>query len=208
MNKIFIAMLIFICAPLAHALDTTEEYPLGLSNFEAYSAHGKTEQTLSAVAGYGYSRWLNVSLAVDQIEETELKENHSHICLGNFSQVYTGVIDADVITQIHSEHDKVTTSFGTEISHTHLFWTPYFRLNTDIDEEEHTETASWGVSRKIQNLPIELLVQYEQVLWQAQTNAAMGLNFKANNQFEVISEVARNIEDEDTMVSVGFIWNQ
>lgn len=208
MNRLLISTLIFFCAFASHALDTTEEYPLGLSNFEGYTSHAKTEQTLSAVAGYGYSRWLNVSLAVDRIEETELKEHHTHFCLGNFAQVYSGVVDTDVITQIHSESDKVTTTFGTEISHTHHLWTPYFRLHTDIDEDQHTETASLGLSRKIKNLPLELLVQYEQILSETQTHTALGLNYKANNQFELISEVARNNEDEDTTLSVGFIWNQ
>lgn len=190
------------------ALDTTEEYPPGFSNFEGYSMQSRHEQTLSVLAGYGQSRWLNLSLGVDQVHDVTADETQMHFCVGNFSHIYDGIVDSDLILQLHSQDEKTTSSLGTEISYDYDLWTPYLKMYTDITEDQHSETASVGLSRRIPQMDLELLVEYSQVVNETHPSTALGLNYKSNDNFELITEVAHQKADENTSVSVGFIINQ
>lgn len=190
------------------ALDTTEEYPLGFSNFEGYSIQSLNEQTLSVLAGYGQSRWLNLSLGIDQVHDAIDNNTQLQFCVGNFSHIYAGIVDFDVILQIHSQAESVTSSLGTEVSYAYDLWTPYLRMHTDFVEDQHSETASMGLSRRIPQIDLELLIEYSQVVSESHPSTALGLNYKSNDNFELITEVAYQNADESTAVSVGFIINQ
>lgn len=208
MKRILLFFLPFLFVTPAWALDTTEEYSPGFSNFEGYSMQSRSEQTLSVLAGYGQSRWLNLSLGIDQLHDVTTQETQTQFCLGNFSHIYSGVIDADIITQLHSHNEKITAALGTEISYDYFLWTPYLKIYSEINDNQQSETGSLGISRRWPRSGLEVLLEYTQELSETSARSAVGLNYRSNDNFELITEVAYSATEESPSVSVGFIVSQ
>lgn len=190
------------------ALDTSEEYPQGHANFEAYSIHEKSGSTFFALSGYGHSRWLNPSISIQQTPPASEEDASMDYCLGNFSHVYAGQFDVDFMIHATTAGQETTTRLTTEVTHPFVLLTPYIRAATEILNGEHTESATLGLSWFAQS-SLEALIEYSEEFADERTAyAAVGLNYKSTESMEIVSEVGHQYSNGDTLTSLGIIWTQ
>lgn len=197
--KRLINILIVLFAWPVWALDTTEEYSHGFSDFEAYSFKNSTENAITLVAGYGHSSWVNPSLVV---------HNHAEASLGNFSHIYSNMVDIDLLaaTSLNSETNHF--SLGTEVTYPSVKFNPYLKGTLDFEGEEQLGTGVMGLSWNA-NSHIEMLTEISFDLSKGKRqHVAVGLNFKQSQSIELISEVGHSYEDEGAFASLGLIWTR
>jgi len=192
----------------ALALDTTEEYPRGLANFEAYSIHEKSANTFFALTGYGYSRWINSSLSFQQAWSTSEESSSAQYCLGNFSHIYAGQFDVDFMIHTTTTDQETSTRLATEVTHPFISLTPYARAATELLNGSHSESAALGLSWMAQS-SLEALIEYsEEFKEDRNIYVAVGINYKPTENMEIISEVGHQYSNGDTVTSLGVIWTQ
>lgn len=208
MKSLKYLILISFLSPAVWALDTTETYPTGLSNFESYSGASRTQSSLTFVAGYGYSQFINPSLSVEKcyLKENSLEE--THLSVGNFSNLYTGLVDIDLIASVAVHEQVLTSSVGTEVSIPLIHFTPYLRQFAESSGEEIENITTLGLSWYA-NSNIELFSEVSTTMASTSTAiGAVGLNYKPTETLELISEVAYDSMEEGTFGSVGVIWTR
>lgn len=206
--KKLIHIAIVLLALQAQALDTTEEYSQGLSDFEAYSIKNSSEDILTLVTGYGYSRWLNPSLAVHNLHDKEEGGAHVDVILGNFSQLYSKGVDIDLLVATSLKSEVTQTSLGTEVTYPMGRWTPYAKGSLDFEDDKSTSCGAVGVGWNL-NSHVEILTELSFDLDRGkQEHVALGLNFKQSQNIEFISEVGHSSEGEGTFANLGLIWTR
>ncbi len=206
--KRLIHITIVLLALQAQALDTTEEYSQGLSDFEAYSIKNSSEDILTLVTGYGYSRWLNPSLAIHNLHDKGEGEAHVDVILGNFSQLYSKGVDIDLLAEASLNSEVTQATLGTEVTYPWARWTPYVKGSLDFEGNESTSCGAVGVGWNL-NSHVEILTELSFDLGRGrQEHTAVGLNFKQSQNIEFISEVGHSTEDEGVFASLGLIWTR
>lgn len=206
--KKYATVLFFLIGHFCWAIDTTEIFSQGLSDLELHSEIGKTESSMTGVVGYGYSTFVNPSLAFTRLKQTDEEKTITEIEIGNFANVYDGFVDIDLVIGATVHEDEQSSPFaGTELTTVNGRFMPFLKNIFEIAAQETSSSSSIGMSFQ-GNKETELFAESTWDLSNGQhTCLAVGLNYHSSLLgMEVISEVGQKSVEEESYASLGAIW--
>lgn len=207
MKGVLLCALILFHSP-SWALDTTEAFAPGLSDFEFYGSHSRSERTLSLVTGYGHSHWLNPSLGIEHRTETTSEEAaiDTSFSISNFATVFSGLVEVDVLAGFCSKEDA-GLFIGDEWTLPLGRYVPYLSNSFESNQGEFNHTATLGLSFQ-QNQNIELFAESGWDMSQGgeHTSLALGVNVLSTAGLEVLAEAGMDVLEDQSYASLGLIW--
>jgi hypothetical protein len=187
----------------AKALDTVEPFSPGVSDLEAYVSGSDGDYATDLVVGAGYGTYLNPAF------NATLSSADPVFTLSNMSNLYSGVVDFDVIAGLSLSGGNLAYAVDTETTHVlNEKFTPYVQTSYAFTTEgEYADelTANLGTIYNVQE-GHELLVQASVLVNDGSTwGAGLGYNFLVRDDVEVVTELSSS--GDDVAFSVGAIWS-
>lgn len=187
----------------ANALDTIEPLGPGFSDVEAYVSGWDGTYETDLVVGAGFGSYLNPLLGVNLSSESPT------FTVSNISNLYSGVVDFDVIPAVSISDGNLSYAIDAELTHalTESF-TPYVQTNYAFTTEgEYADQLAFnlGTLYTVQE-GHELFVQASaEIDGGTSWGAALGYNFLVHDDVEAITELSHS--DVETSFSIGAIWS-
>jgi len=227
---IFIFLLLVTFAPNSFAVDTTETYDLGASNFEFYSGYGdigKDEQTMASevLLGFGFtsifSGYLAASASTNEHLNSATTENSLNFGLLG-TPLDTKYFDLDLLLDIQAFNSfglKPGLELNFDLASDLKLAGLYFRAEEEItgSEDENNTLYNTSLTGGIYysfNQDLQFLSEFD---WSYDYDAkedniggiALGVNYLVTDDIELISQVyfdiAQDDEDFGWGVDLGFV---
>jgi hypothetical protein len=201
--RAFLPLTLFCCSISAHALDTVEPLGPGLSDLEAYVSGSDGEYATDLVVGAGYGAYLNPLLGAT------FSSAPAAFSVSNISNLYTGIVDFDVVPSVTISDGNLSYAVDTELTHAlGDRFVPYVQTNyafTTEGEYADALTVNLGTVYKVQEGQ-ELLVQASVLVDDTSSwGAAIGYNFLVHDEIEAIAELSTS--DDQMAFALGAIWS-
>ncbi len=201
--RYFLPITVLFSSLSAQALDTVEPFSPGVSDLEAYVSGSEGDYATDLVVGAGYGSYLNPSFG------TTLSSADPVFTISNMSNVYSGLVDFDVVAGLSLSGGNVAYAIDTETTHVlNESFTPYVQTSYAFTTEgEYADelTANLGTIYNVQEGQ-ELLVQASVAVDDGSTwGAGLGYNFLVRDDVEVITELSSS--GDDVAFAVGAIWS-
>jgi hypothetical protein len=201
--RFFFALTLCFSSLSAKALDTVEPFSPGVSDLEAYVSGSDGDYATDFVVGAGYGSFINPSFSAS------LSSADPVFTLSNMSNLYSGLVDFDVIAGLSLSGGTVSYAIDTETTHAlNEQFTPYAQTSYAFTTEgEYADelTVNLGTIYNVQE-GHELLVQAS-VLVNDGSNwgAGLGYNFLVSDDLEAITELSSS--GNDVAFALGVIWS-